>query len=122
MPNACRDIVWSCLVHVPAVIPGRVPILTWPSLAIRRFPGKIFMPWPTSWTNCPCFPALIGLILRGVATRSEIELQLDPDLAPLPVAQSSQQPRSDLALVLCRGFGGMNAALLVRAPAARSDR
>jgi 3-oxoacyl-(acyl-carrier-protein) synthase len=44
--------------------------------------------------------------------------QLDPDLAWLPVADLPRPPRSDTALVLSRGFGGTNAALLVRVVAA----
>jgi hypothetical protein len=44
---------------------------------------------------------------------------VDPALAPFPVAATPQAPRSGTALVLCRGFGGMNVALLLRgAPAA----
>jgi 3-oxoacyl-[acyl-carrier-protein] synthase-1 len=39
---------------------------------------------------------------------------LDADLAPFPVSRTAQEPRSDIALVLCRGFGGMNVALVVR--------
>jgi 3-oxoacyl-(acyl-carrier-protein) synthase len=39
---------------------------------------------------------------------------LDPDLAPFPVSSTPQKPRSDVALILSRGFGGMNVALLVR--------
>jgi 3-oxoacyl-[acyl-carrier-protein] synthase-1 len=39
----------------------------------------------------------------------------DPACAGLPVSASAQVPRSDVALVLSRGFGGTNAALLVRA-------
>jgi 3-oxoacyl-[acyl-carrier-protein] synthase-1 len=41
--------------------------------------------------------------------------KVDPDFAPLPVSANAQKPRGDSALVLCRGFGGMNVALLVRA-------
>jgi 3-oxoacyl-[acyl-carrier-protein] synthase-1 len=41
---------------------------------------------------------------------------LDASLAPLPVSSQAQKPQSDIALVLSRGFGGMNLALLVRAP------
>jgi len=41
--------------------------------------------------------------------------QLDPDCGALPVAAASQRPRGEVALVLSRGFGGTNAALLVRA-------
>lgn len=47
---------------------------------------------------------------------------LDPALAPLPVAASSQTPRSDVAVILCRGFGGMNSALVVRAARSASSR
>jgi 3-oxoacyl-[acyl-carrier-protein] synthase-1 len=43
--------------------------------------------------------------------------RLDPDCGALPVSAASQRPRSDVALVLSRGFGGTNAALLVRAGA-----
>lgn len=41
--------------------------------------------------------------------------RLDPDLAWLPVEAAPRGPRGDVALVLCRGFAGTNAALLVRA-------
>jgi 3-oxoacyl-[acyl-carrier-protein] synthase-1 len=43
--------------------------------------------------------------------------QLDPDCAGLPISAAAQAPRSSVALVLSRGFGGTNAALLVRAAA-----
>ncbi len=42
---------------------------------------------------------------------------LDPECGALPVASTARAPRSDTALVLSRGFGGTNAALLVRAAA-----
>jgi 3-oxoacyl-[acyl-carrier-protein] synthase-1 len=42
--------------------------------------------------------------------------QLDRELAPLPVSSGVQTPRGDTAVVLCRGFGAMNVALVVRAP------
>jgi 3-oxoacyl-[acyl-carrier-protein] synthase I len=57
-------------------------------------------------------------IVPGIATLNS----LDPDLAPFPAARTPQQPRSDIALVLCRGFGGMNVALLVRGSASASGR
>ena len=47
---------------------------------------------------------------------------LDPEFGSFPVSRAPQRPRSDTALVLCRGFGGMNVALLVRANAAISRR
>ncbi len=40
---------------------------------------------------------------------------LDPELAPLPISCSPQKPRSNVALIHSRGFGGTNVALLVRA-------
>jgi 3-oxoacyl-[acyl-carrier-protein] synthase I len=55
--------------------------------------------------------ALAGGVVPGVATLRE----LDPDCAGLPVSAKPQAPRSDVALILCRGFGGTDAALLVRA-------
>jgi 3-oxoacyl-[acyl-carrier-protein] synthase-1 len=42
--------------------------------------------------------------------------QLDPECTGLPVSATAQTPRSDVALVLSRGFGGTNAALLLRVP------
>jgi len=60
--------------------------------------------------------ALIALrrgVVPGVATLR----QLDPDLGNLPVSAGPQAPRSDVVLVLNRGFGGSNTALLLRAAA-----
>ena len=50
-------------------------------------------------------------VVPGVATLRE----LDPDCAGVPVTSQPQVPRSKVALILCRGFGGTDAALLVRA-------
>jgi 3-oxoacyl-[acyl-carrier-protein] synthase I len=50
-------------------------------------------------------------VVPGVATLRE----LDPDCAGVPVTSQPQVPRSKIALILCRGFGGTDAALLVRA-------
>ncbi len=58
--------------------------------------------------------ALCGLRdgrLPGIATLRE----LDPACAGLKVSAEPCTPRGDVALVLSRGFGGTNAALLVRA-------
>ncbi len=60
--------------------------------------------------------ALLALrhgVVPGVATLRE----LDPDLGNLPVSALPQAPRSDVALVLNRGFGGANTALVLRAGA-----
>jgi 3-oxoacyl-[acyl-carrier-protein] synthase-1 len=55
--------------------------------------------------------ALREQVAPGIATLNA----LDPALAPLPVSATPQVPRSDIAVVLCRGFGGMSVALIVRA-------
>jgi 3-oxoacyl-[acyl-carrier-protein] synthase-1 len=52
-------------------------------------------------------------VVPGVATLRE----LDPDFGDLPVSARPQAPRSDVALVLNRGFGGSNTALVLRAAA-----
>ena len=49
----------------------------------------------------------------GIATLRE----LDPAFAQLPASAAPRVPRSDVALIVSRGFGGTNAALLVRAAA-----
>jgi 3-oxoacyl-[acyl-carrier-protein] synthase-1 len=55
--------------------------------------------------------ALQAQVVPGIATLKD----LDPALAPLPVSSGPQQPRSDIALLCSRGFGGMNVALILRA-------
>jgi 3-oxoacyl-[acyl-carrier-protein] synthase-1 len=63
--------------------------------------------------------ALIALrdrVVPGIATLKSV----DPEIAPFPVSSGPQQPRSDIALILCRGFGGMNVALAIRGPASVS--
>jgi 3-oxoacyl-[acyl-carrier-protein] synthase I len=47
----------------------------------------------------------------GIATLS----RPDEDCAGLPVSAGPQTPTSDVALILCRGFAGTDAALVVRA-------
>ncbi len=46
----------------------------------------------------------------------------DPQFGSFPVSRTPQRPRSNIALVLCRGFGGMNVALVVCADASPADR
>ena len=55
-------------------------------------------------------------VVPGVATLRE----LDPDFENLPVSSRPQAPRSDVALVLNRGFGGSNTALVLRAAASEA--
>lgn len=53
---------------------------------------------------------------RGVVPGIGTLERLDASLAPLPVSSEAQKLRNDTALVLSRGFGGMNLALIVQAP------
>lgn len=54
--------------------------------------------------------ALRARVVPGIATFAE----LAADCAPLPVSGDPQHPHTDVALILCRGFGGTNAAVIVR--------
>jgi 3-oxoacyl-[acyl-carrier-protein] synthase-1 len=60
--------------------------------------------------------ALKAQTVPGIATLN----QLDPVLAPCRASPKPQRSLSDLALILCRGFGGMNVALVVRGAASAS--
>jgi 3-oxoacyl-(acyl-carrier-protein) synthase len=42
-------------------------------------------------------------------------VDIDPACAGLPISAAAQKPASDIALILCRGFAGTDAALVVRA-------
>ena len=55
--------------------------------------------------------ALARKEVPGIANLADI----DPACAGLPVSAAAQKPTSDIALVLCRGFAGTDAALVVRA-------
>ena len=55
--------------------------------------------------------ALRARVVPGIATLAAI----DPQCEGIRVSRAPQTPRSDAALVLCRGFAGTNAALIVRA-------
>jgi len=55
--------------------------------------------------------ALRAGVVPGIAPLADI----DPECAALRVSSEPQTPRSDVALVLGRGFAGTDAALLVRA-------
>ena len=56
--------------------------------------------------------ALRERIVPGIGTLK----QVDPALLPFPVSPQPESPRSDVALICSRGFGGMNVAVVVRAP------
>jgi len=49
-------------------------------------------------------------VVPGVATLA----RLDPACAGLRISRNAQVPRSDVALIVCRGFAGTNAALIIR--------
>ncbi|MEM7601786.1 MAG: beta-ketoacyl synthase N-terminal-like domain-containing protein, partial [Verrucomicrobiota bacterium] len=54
--------------------------------------------------------ALKRQTLPGIGTLSEV----DPAIGGFPVSSSAVKPTSQNALVICRGFGGMNVVLAVR--------
>jgi 3-oxoacyl-[acyl-carrier-protein] synthase-1 len=51
-------------------------------------------------------------VVPGIATLDQIA----PDCEGIALSARLQAPRSDVALIICRGFAGINAALLLRAP------
>ncbi|MET0202836.1 MAG: beta-ketoacyl synthase N-terminal-like domain-containing protein [Casimicrobiaceae bacterium] len=55
--------------------------------------------------------ALAENVVPGIATLRN----LDPDCAGIAVSNVAQKPRSKVALILCRGFAGTDAALVVKA-------
>jgi len=55
--------------------------------------------------------ALAENVVPGIATLRN----LDPDCAGIAVSNAAQKPRSKVALILCRGFAGTDAALIVKA-------
>lgn len=50
-------------------------------------------------------------VIPGIPTLREV----DPSMQPFPVSRAAAKPRSGVAVVICRGFGGMNVALVVKA-------
>ena len=50
----------------------------------------------------------------GIATLTDVA----PECAGIALSRTAQRPRSDIALILCRGFAGTDAALVVRAAGA----
>jgi 3-oxoacyl-[acyl-carrier-protein] synthase I len=92
--------------------------------AIRRVFGEKIPPvtgFKWAYGHLIAASGILDLVFALTALRQKIvpgipTLNLtDPEFAPFPVSKNPQQPRGDIALVLCRGFGGMDIALLVRA-------
>jgi len=58
--------------------------------------------------------ALRRQTVPGIATLTSVA----PECAGLALSRTAQRPRSDIALIVCRGFAGTDAALVVRAAGA----
>jgi 3-oxoacyl-[acyl-carrier-protein] synthase-1 len=57
----------------------------------------------------------LAALREGVVPGITTLLQPDPDCIDVPISIKAQEPRSNVALIICRGFAGTDAALLVRA-------
>jgi len=57
----------------------------------------------------------LELLKRGVVPGIPTLQEMDPLIQPFPVSSDAAKPLSDIALLICRGFGGMNVALVVKA-------
>ena len=58
--------------------------------------------------------AICRQTVPGIATLDSIA----PECAGVPLSRTAQRPRSDIALIVCRGFAGTDAALVVRTASA----
>jgi 3-oxoacyl-[acyl-carrier-protein] synthase-1 len=56
----------------------------------------------------------LAALARGVVPGIANLERVDPECAGLPVSAGAQPPRSNVALILGRGFAGTNAALILR--------
>ncbi len=57
----------------------------------------------------------LAALRQGVVPAIATLAHADPDCAGIRISATVQKPRSNTALILCRGFAGTNAALIVRA-------
>ena len=57
----------------------------------------------------------IKALQRGIVPAIATLKSIDQSLEDLPIAKSHMEPSNDTALILARGFGGQNCALIVRA-------
>jgi 3-oxoacyl-[acyl-carrier-protein] synthase-1 len=87
------------------VFDGNVP----PATAFKWAFGHLLAAAPMVETTL----ALAALARRRVPGIATLET-LDPDCAGVGLSRTAQAPRGDVALVLSRGFGGNDAALVVR--------
>jgi 3-oxoacyl-[acyl-carrier-protein] synthase-1 len=56
----------------------------------------------------------IAALRKGVVPGIATLAHPDPDCAGIRISATAQEPRNKTALILCRGFAGTNAALIVR--------
>jgi len=94
-------------------------------LAIKRVFGEAIPPvtgFKWAYGHLIAASGVVDLVFTLMALQQKVVpgiptlKALDPGFGPWPASAAPQTPRSDIALVLCRGFGGMNVASLVRAP------
>ena len=93
-------------------------------MGLRRVFGKRIPPvtgfkWAIGHTIAASGVIDVALALKGLEENLVPGIptlrELDPALAPLSASAREQQPSASTALVLCRGFGGMNLAVIVGA-------
>jgi len=96
------------------------------ALAIRRLFGDRPPPvtaFKWAFGHLIAASGILDVVMSLVALRARVAPgiaslhTLDPEIAPLPVSTAPQPLTKEIALVLCRGFGGMNTAVVVRASA-----
>jgi 3-oxoacyl-(acyl-carrier-protein) synthase len=63
----------------------------------------------------------IKALQRGIVPAIATLKSIDQSLEDLPIAKSHMEPIGDTALILARGFGGQNCALIVRASSRRGS-
>jgi len=92
-------------------------------MALRRIFGAAIPPvtgfkWATGHTIAASGVIDLALAIRAlqenIAPGIPTLRSLDPAFEPFPAAATPQTPLSRTALVICRGFGGMNVVLIVR--------
>jgi len=96
------------------------------AVAIRRIFGERPPPvtaFKWAFGHLIAGSGILDVVMALTALRKQVApgiptlRSLDPALAPLPVSPTAQPLSGNIAVVLSRGFGGMNTALVVRAAA-----
>ena len=93
-------------------------------MALREVFGPDIPPvtgfkWATGHTIAASGVIDLALAIRALKTNVVPGIptlrSLDPTFEPFPAVSTHQTPRSRTALIICRGFGGMNVVLIVGA-------